>query len=240
MTASILIKSWRKDRFFLDYLLRSIAKFCTGFRDIVVVLPEEDRPHFEFTNFYTASVKWITEPEGDKYLHQQVVKMNADQYCAGDIIFVIDSDCFIMGPMTPEMFLSNGKPISLIRHWQDAGTAIAWKPIVEKFLTWEPAFEGMCCLPFVVDRRVLPLIRDYCAATHRKSLTEYVMSQEQGKFSEFNALSNFSQRFVPHFYDWRIANPAEDGFPRILKQQWSWDERGVQPFVEEYEAILKE
>lgn len=239
MTASIFIKSWRQDRHFLSYCLRSLAKFATGFRDIVVALPEIDRPHFDGFNFFTASVKWVDEPDDGKgYLRQQVTKLHADNYCAGDVIVMIDSDCFIKQPMNPEMFLSNGKPISLIRHWADVNTAVVWKPITEKFLTFQPCFEGMACLPFIVDRRALPLIREYCQSTHNKSIDDYVLAQPGKEFSEFNALSSFSQRFTPHLYDWRIADPATDGFPRVLVQRWSWSDAGVDPFKEEYERIL--
>lgn len=238
MTSSILIKSWRQDRFFLDYLLRSLSKFATGFREIVVLLPEGDRLHFEGTNFYTADVKWVEESDGKNYLRQQIFKLHADKYCAGDYIFVVDSDCFFYAIISPEMFMPSGKPISLLRHWNDASTAKVWKPFTEKFLTFEPMFEGMAALPFIIDRRVLPMIRDYSASTHGCPIEEYILRQVGNDFSEFNALSAWSHRFVPYLYDWRIADPAADGFPRRHYQKWSWDKSGVQPFVEQYEAIL--
>lgn len=238
MTCSIFVKSCRKDRFFLQYLLRSLAKFATGFVETVLLIPEMDRPHFELTDFGNASVRWVDEPDGQNYLRQQAFKMHADEYCSGELILAIDSDCFFFKSISPEMFQSNGKAISLIRHWADAGTSIAWKPITEKFLKWEMAFDGMACLPFIIDRRVLPLIRQYSQDTHGKSIDEYILSCPGNDFSEFNALSAFSLRFTPFFYDWRIANPEADGFPRNHWQKWSWSEEGVIPFEEEYKAIL--
>lgn len=239
MTSSIFIRSWRGDRDWLSYCLRSVEKFCVGFEAVVVVIPQIDKPHFEGFDFHGAFDWWIDEPDDGKgYLRQQYVKLMADQLCTSNLIFVIDSDCFILSEMSPLMFLYGDKPISLIRHWSEVGNAIAWKPITEKFLTWEPSFEGMAALPFIIDRRVLPLIRDYALATHGESIESYILRQPGNEFSEFNVLSSFSQRFTPHLYDWRIADPASDGFPRVLTQKWSWDKRGVEPFRDEYERIL--
>jgi hypothetical protein len=216
-----------------------MEKFCIGFSEVVVAIPRIDFAHFEGFDFRGAKIHWLDEPDDGKgYLRQQVCKLEAHNHCAGDLIFVIDSDCFIQSEMTPAMFIRDDKPISLIRHWSEVGAAIAWKPITEKFLTWEPAFEGMAALPFIIDRRVLPIIREYCQATHGESLESYILSQPNSEFSEFNALSSFSQRFCPHFYDWRIADPTTDGFPRVLTQKWSWDKAGVEPHKETYERIL--
>lgn len=238
MTTSIFCKGCRKDRFFMEYLLRSLEKFASGFLEIIVVLPEMDRLHFEGVSFHGSSVRWVDEPDGQNYLRQQVFKLRSDEYCAGDLIFVIDSDCFFFDAITPEMFAPTGKPISLLRHWENVGTAEQWRPIVEKFLTFQMIFEGMAALPFIIDRRVLPLIREYAQATHGCSIDEYILRQPNNEFSEFNALSAFAHRFTPHLYDWKIADPESDGFPRRHWQRWSWDEAGVGPFQEDYERIL--
>lgn len=238
-TSSIFIKSWRGDREFLFYCLRSIEKFCQGFKETVVVIAEIDKPHFDGFDFCGARVVWIDEPDdGRGYVRQQLAKLHADEYVDSDFIFYIDSDCFILSPMDPEGFMVAGKPICLIRHWADAGSAIAWKSITQKFMTFEPGFEGMACLPFVIDRRVLPLLREYAKATHGCSIDEYALSQPGNDFSEFNVMSAFSQRFCPYMYDWRIADPATDGFPRVLTQKWSWDKAGVEPYRKTYEEIL--
>lgn len=238
-SASIFIKSWRGDREWLSYCLRSVQKFAHGFLETVVVIAEIDRPHFENFNFYGARVVWIDEPDdGRGYVRQQICKTYADLHTGCDFIFYIDSDCFITQPIAPEDFMVAGKPIALIRHWEDAGSAKVWKPIIQKFLTWEPAFEGMAALPFVVDRRVLPLLRDYAKATHGCPIENYILSQPGNDFSEFNVMSAFSQRFAPYLYHWQIADPARDGFPRALTQKWSWDKAGVYPHIEHYERVL--
>jgi hypothetical protein len=240
MTASILIRSWRADREFLRYCLRSLRKFARGFQEIVVVIPDIDRIHFEGFEWFGERVVWIDEPDdGLGYLRQQQTKVNADNYTKSDLIFLLDSDCFAMKEFRPEDFMENDRPIALIRHWIDVGEAILWKPVVEKFLTFPACFETMAALPVIFDRRMLPLLHNYSLATHGISLDEYIIKQTPNQFSEFNAALNFAMRFCPYMYSWRIANPGCDGFPRDrIVQRWSWSEKGVDPFRAEYEAIL--
>lgn len=205
----------------------------------MVSVPLHDEPHFRHTDWHGARVVWLDEPEDDRgYLRQQLSKMHADEHCESDFLVFLDSDCFVCHTITPESFLSNGKPIGLIRHWADAQTALPWKAITEKFLAFEPVFEGMCALPAIMDRRVLPLFRDYAKSTHGCSLDEYVLRQPGNNFSEFNALMAFAHRFAPYMFDWRIADPGKDGFTRCLFQRWSWHPSGVEPYRDQYEKIL--
>lgn len=239
MTASIFLRTYRTDRFWADYCLRSLAKFATGFLETVVCIPRHDAAHFEHTFFHGAKVVWVDEPDDDNgYRRQQITKLHADEYCSGDVIIFVDSDCFVKQPIAPGDFMSNGKPIHLLRHWADAGTALPWKSITEKFLGFEPLFEGMACLPQIIDRRVLPMLREHARHTHKKSLEEYVMAQPGNDFSEFNAHSAFAHRFTPYLYDFRIADPATDGFPRCLFQRWSYGKEGIGKYAAQYEEIL--
>lgn len=238
MTTSIFVKTCRKDRFFCDYLLRSLEKFAKGFLETVILIPDGDRLHFDRVDFHGATVKWVDEPDGQNYLRQQIFKLHADEYCRGETIFVIDSDCFFFQSITPEAYSPSGKPISLLRHWENIGTAAQWRSVTEKFLGFEMVFEGMAAVPFLIDRRVLPLIRDYAQSTHGCSIGEYILRQPGNDFSEFNALSAFAHKFTPYLYDFRIADLESDGFPRRHWQRWSWDEKGVDPFRDQYEKIL--
>lgn len=239
MTTSIFIRSWRRDRFWLDYCLRSLERFAHGFVETVVVIPENDKAHFEATDFHGAKVCWVSEKEGTGPLSQQRDKLHADEYCAGDLILFLDSDCFMLKETRPEDFMANGRPIALIRHWADASTAAPWKPITEAFLKFTPSFETMCNLPIIFDRRELPLLRDYCKSIHGgMSIDEYVLSRPRNEFSEFNAVLNFAIRYCPFMHHWQLA-AGNDGFPRDrIVQRWTWGNYGVEKFADGYERIL--
>ncbi|MGB7195337.1 MAG: DUF6492 family protein [Collimonas pratensis] len=239
MTTSIFVRSYRADRFWLDYLLRSLQKFATGFSETVVCLPIGDEPHFEKTDFHGARVVWVQDPDAHPYCSQQVSKIEADSHCSADGILYLDSDCFLTAPMRPEMFCMGGKPIQLIRHWSSLDeNSQQWREITNGMIGFTPVFEHMACHPMIFDRRTLPLLREVIQHTHKKPLREYVCTITDRKMSEFNALGAVAHRYQPFLYDWRIAYPEHDGYPRIVKQQWSYQEGGVSRHEAEYERIL--
>jgi len=217
-----------------------LDRFAVNFKEVVIAIPTHDEPHFRNTDFHGARVVWDEEPDDGKgYLRQQISKLHADERCKGGAIAFVDSDCFLHQPLSATKLISSGKPKALIRHWADAGNAIAWKGITEKFLTFTACFETMCNHPVVIDRRVFPLFREYAKATHGKTVDEYILSQPANRFSEFNAIMNFAMRFTPYLFDFRIADPERDGFPRAFTQRWTWGKNcDVSQYAEEYERIL--
>ena len=82
------------------------------------------------------------------------------------------------------------------------------------------------------------LLRQHMESLHNMSVTDYISRVKGRDFSEFNVLGAFCLRYTPHLYDFRIANPATDGFPRTIRQQWSWQQGGVERHRAEYEEIL--
>lgn len=240
MSTSIFVRSYRSDRFWLEYCLRSIAKFASGFEEVIVALPIGDEPHFENYDFRGAKCVWVQDAECHPYVAQQVCKVEADLYCRGTAILYLDSDCFVTAEMRPEMFFSNDKPIQLIRHWESLVDANAqqWKEITESIIGYTPMFESMACHPMIYDRRTLHRLREHIEHTHKKSLREFVKGIQGSRMSEFNALGAIAHRFHPFLYDFRIADPATDGYPRSVTQQWSYKEGGVESHRDEYERIL--
>ena len=239
MTTSIFIRTYRGDREWLNYCLRSLEKFASGFHEVVISIPTGDEPHFDLFDFRGANVVWYNDAKCDPYVAQQENKLCADQYCTGQLICFVDSDCFATEPVTPASFCNErGKPIQLLRHWADTGDAKCWLPITAAALGETPTFEHMAAMPLIYDRRTFPLLRDHIAATHKESLREYISKVKDREFSEFNLLGAFALRYTPSFYDWRLADPSTDGYPRSIRQQWSWQKGGVDRHRAEYEEIL--
>lgn len=239
MTTSIFIRSYRADRFWLEYCLRSLQKFASGFVETIVALPIGDEPHFDNYDFRGAKVVWVQDPECASYIAQQVSKVEADIHCKGGNILFLDSDCFVRSEFRPEMFMRNGRPVQLLRHWDllEDSNAKEWKSITETLIGFTPIFESMACLPLIYDRRTLMLMQEYIWSTHKMPLRELVKSVKA--MSEFNALGALAHRFHPFLYHFEIANPETDGYPRIVTQQWSYKEGGVDCHRVEYEEALK-
>jgi len=236
---SIFIRTYRGDREWLNFCLRSLKKYATGFHEVVVVIPKGDEPHFDLFDFHGAKVVWYDDLPIDGYNAQQECKVHADQMCEGQLICFIDSDCFITAPLTPGMFCNErGKPIQLLRHWAEVGDAKCWLPITAAALGETPIFEHMACQGSIYDRTTFSVLRTHMEATHKMTIREYISRVKGREFSEFNLLGAFALRYLPHFYDWRIADPSTDGYPRTIRQQWSWQPGGVDRHRAEYEELL--
>ena len=214
-TTDIFIKTCLHDAAYHKYCLASINKYCTGFRNTVVVEGEH--------------------PRG--YLHQQVVKLHADQHTDADFILVTDSDTLFTEPVTPESFMCDGKPIWLYTPWtkemlDHPGTA-AWKACMETFLGLPSPGEMMRRQPFMFPRKVLPSIREFCTKKHGVSLEDYIMSKKS--FSEWNCLALYCWLGFHREFHW-INTETEELPPLHIKQFWSHDP--LEKNIDEIRRIL--
>lgn len=246
MTFDVFLKSWRKDRFMLDYCLRSLKKRATGFRQTIVLLPKADAVHFDGVDFRGAKVIWVDETIKNGYMGQQVFKHRAFEYSDADFILFPDSDCFAFNDISPSSFLnSEGKPIHLITPYGGTGDKgmEAWKDITSRTVGFEVAFECMRAHPSIYHRETLSECVKYVEGVHGKSLEAYVDSQPANHYSEFNVIGSFALKFQPHLYDWRVATGGHAEYPGRMEQAWSWapegDDRGLSPArVRRYEDSL--
>lgn len=214
MTTDILIKTCQHDTDYHEYCIKSIEKFCSGFRNTVVI----DGEH----------------PRG--YLHQQVVKMNADLHTDADMILVTDSDTLFTEPVAPESFMRDGKPIWFVTPWNEAmmanrGTR-AWHEVMSQFFGQNPPYEFMRRQPFMFPREVLVGLRDFCAIKHGVSLEEYIM--KAGRFSEWNVLGFFC--WLHHREKFYWMDTTVECPPPLVRQFWSHDPIGKN--IEEINRIL--
>lgn len=235
MNCAIFIRSYRSDREWLSFCLRSLKKFAHGFTEVIIALPTGDEPHFDAFDTHGGRIVWETDPpEVHGYLAQQIAKLYADTHTDADYILFADSDCFSTYKFRPDDWCWKGKPFQLIRHWSEVGHAICWKEPTSLALGVEPIFEHMAALPIIHDRRLFPLLRAHVEKLHQKSMRDYVSSVQS--FSEFNVMGSFALRYLPHLYEWRIADPPVDGYPRPFVQGWSHG--GVDAHRETYETML--
>ena len=212
MQTDIFIKTCQHDAEYHKYCLKSIDRFCTGFRNTVVV----DSEH----------------PKG--YLQQQVEKLHSDIHCPGaDYILVTDSDTLFTEPVTPESFMRNGKPMWFMTPAHlvspDART---WFPAMKKFHGVEPTHEFMRRQPFMFPARILKDLRSYCVAKHGRTLEQYIM--ESGRFSEWNVLGMFAWIYHQEHFSW--IDTSKELPPALVRQFWSHDP--IEKNLEEINRIL--
>ena len=201
MTTDIFIKTCQHDADYHAYCLASIDKYCSGFRNTVVV----DGEH----------------PKG--YLHQQVVKMHADEHCPGaDFILVTDSDTLFTHSVTPESFMVDGKPVWVATPWTEEmlahpGTK-AWYDVMGQYFNQVPPFEFMRRQPFVFPAHLTSNLRRDCLSRHGVDIETYVMSK--GAFSEWNVLGFYA--WLHHHDEFHWIDTSKDALPSLnVIQMWS-------------------
>jgi hypothetical protein len=211
----IFLRTYSKDHEYLHYALRSITKFCTGFRQVVIVSKEDATPAIG-------------------YASQQISKHCADQFTDADFILFTDSDALFKTPVTPETYLRDGKPVWLktpFRDLEGSDCHKAWFSVVAEFFGQEPEYETMRRHPFMVPRWLLKEIRDWCEFQHGKTIEQYVF--DKGRHSEFNIMGTFAWLHHRDRFHW-IDTSKDELPPETIHQMWSHT-----PFHEN-KAIIKQ
>lgn len=233
MTTDIFIRTYKDDLPWLVYCLQSISKFCTGFRDVIIVVPEPHKPLLDGFNLTKEKVFTCKEYKND-YLGQQVTKLTANHYSDADFKLFMDADTLFIIPTKPEDFIINEKPFILKTHYSKVGTGIIWKDVTEVTIGHAVEFEYMRRHPMCYHRSTFSDFADHIMKLHGKTVEEYVMSRE--KFSEFNSLGAFAELYNNDKYEFRNT---DDGLPPLhVRQFWSWG--GINKSVQdEINNILK-
>ena len=231
----IFIRTYSADLKWLSYCLRSIEKYCTGFRDVIIVIPQSQ--HHLLTGFSLTKEKISTCPDyKDDYLGQQITKLEADRYTDADFILFTDSDTLFTQPVTPKDFTREGKPLILKTKYEKVESAIIWKAVTEKALGFPIAFEFMRRLPFCYHSSTLNAVRNHIKERHNKDYSDYIQTQPNRAFSEFNTVGAYADKFEQDKYDFQ---DTDEGLPTLyVRQFWSWGGL-TEEVMAEIEKILK-
>lgn len=213
MSTAIFIKSYAKDFRWLNYCLKSICKYVTGYSEVVLMLDEGSNTELHHLTELPNKIRieWISK-EGDGYIFQQYCKLVAHHYTKADKIMFVDSD-FIFDKYLDLSTLPEKTEI-LMTDYSKVGDAICWKECTEQFLKAQVEFEFMRRLPLVFNRTTLEAIESF-----QPNLKEIVLSSI--RFSEFNVMGAFAYIYERDNYsfvntdDWVFIEP-------LGVQLWSW------------------
>lgn len=229
MNTAIVIKSYPADYQWLAYCLRSIQKFCTGFSEIVVILP---RSH----PLPLTAEKVVLVDMEETYLTQQVCKLNADRHTSADFILHTDSDTIFTKPVTPESFMRDGKARVLMTPWEDCPDAKkAWFHVMAKLFLDASTHDFMRNGTIMYPRFAYAKFRDFVEKQTGHPMAAYVANQPGREFSEYNTLGFFLWKYYRNDISW---HDTRNGIPESpVRQFWSYG--GLTPEIRaEIEAIL--
>ena len=158
MKLDIVLKTWPADYDWLPYLFTSMAKYATGYDNLILVI-EEQYP--APTNLPPgAIVKRCRQYEGgevEPIYGVAIERLRAWHYSDADRILFVDSDCVFTRPVNlkTDPFINAERPIVYYRRWDEVGPAICWHAPTLKVLGFEPPFETMFGYPDCYPRDVL-------------------------------------------------------------------------------------
>lgn len=214
MVIDIFIRSYEKDFVWLEYALRSIHKNVTGFRNIIVAVPDA-RPLSHLTAEQVIEIEDL--PDG--YIGQQLTKMQAWRYTDADAILFWDSDVVAIEPVDVLEFKSDGKPI--IYKTKYTSIDVPWKPITESCLGFPVTYEYMRRMPLLYWANTIRNTEEYICGYHDCTLREYLSNINHRAFSEFNAIGALAEKYYPDQYVF-IDTETVEMPPIKVVQFWSW------------------
>lgn len=229
MQTDILIVSYLKDLQYLELNLRSIEKFCSGFRHVNVLVPkEEERGFHRLTQVFRIKLKTYHRgvPPSHWHLKHQAEKCHADGWCEGaDFVLHKDSDCIFREPVTPEDYFVNGKPVMLYEAYSRLPASVPWKAVTEAALKRPVEWELMRRHPQVNPIGVYKALRGYIEKVQNQDFDRFVMSRKPSfpwGFTEHNIIGAFAY-YDPEFHEkYHWHNVAISGTPHEkLIQFWS-------------------
>ena len=219
MKCDIFIRSYKKDSEWLEYCIKSIEKYASGFNDIIITYPEGD----DCCNHSSAKNFPIKEIHPDGYIDQQLTKLNANKYTGDDTthILFIDSDCCFFDKFTPETYCINESPYVCITHYDYLDTP--WKSITQDIMGIEIEYEFMRRQPLMYRKESLINLQNWFLYTKSITLTDFMANVEGRKVSEYNILGSYVYYINGHDkYKW--INTNLDIIPyNPIRQFRSWD-----------------
>ncbi|MCO6442255.1 MAG: hypothetical protein J5I81_14540 [Nitrococcus mobilis] len=222
MTCDIVIRSYWRDFGWLELCLAAVERFCSGFSQVIVVIPNASEPWLRRRAALPPSVRLeLCRDYDDDYLGQQVTKLYADRLSEAGLICHLDSDCIVQKPITPNDLTSDGRPRIYTRAVADLPRHWPWTQPTAEFLGWMPTHDFMQNPPFTFPRWLYPKIRAWSRREKGVPLSDWVMSRPARGFSEFNVLAAYAHEYHREAFEWIPIDQLADT-DRSCQWFWSW------------------
>lgn len=231
----IFIKTYYKDFVWLPYCLRSIKKFASGFRNVIIVSDNDGHTIPQnILDILPVKVYYVNLPvktptfscHGIGYSWQQYIKLTWYEYSDADVVLSIDSDRMFSNFVTPETFKLDGRYIWFYRDWSKAGDGICHKSHTDKLLGLNTEFDAMLPPVYILRKDTLIALRNYLITHHAngdhsiKTIWDVIVLLNMKTLSEFNIIGSFIHHFNRNEYVKLINDSRSSVYPVL--SSWSW------------------
>ena len=251
----ILIVTYAKDFEWLEYCLKLISKYLTGFQGVTVAHPSrESKLFYSLHNRFKFRLRLHEyEDTPGKGMVEHMAKMaEADTIVEPQTKFVchLDADCMFHTPTTPADYFTDGKPDYLVRSWEsltDPASKVVsdcaqWFAPTAKQLGFEPEVYSMCRHPSVFPLKFYRPYREHVASVQKMGFMDYMISGKNDfpqDRQDWTAMGAWAYRFMRSEFNWIDIGVKGASVPRD-RQKAFWSHGGIKPEIKaEIEGWLK-
>lgn len=225
LDVAIFIRSYKKDFEWLVWCIKSIDRYVTGYKELLLEVPDKDFAVVPKDVHDKVDHVFLRQERTHGYIDQQISKLQAHKRTDHQFILFVDSDCMFFTPCdVRKEFFVDGLPVMLKTPYSSFNpreNVLRWKTITQKALgdAFHVDYEYMRRFPLIYDRRTLEYL-EVCYP----NLEDYCCRQKDHEFSEFNVMGAFADKHHPHLYHW--INTTNQPLPRTVAKQW-WSYGGI-------------
>lgn len=231
----IFIRSYPGDFEWLGYCLKSIKKYCTGFRQIILTVTEdniEKARNSEFLDLSDVSLMPCKKYLIQDYVGQMITKSMCPNFSDADIFFHIDSDSMFYYPFDLKNILKDNKIRYYYNLYEDVKIS-PWRSITENIMKQSIEYEFMRKAPMSFYKETYINLQKFFLEKHKKEIDKWIEDRHKNYnkketaighnvfYSEFNALGAYAFYYQNEKYNfieaWKEEAPID-----ILKVYWSW------------------
>ena len=231
MKTDIFIKTYSKDKEFLEYLFLSIKKFLRGYNKIILVSDD----NFKFNSHGIPFTFTVEKPRRylNGYNNQILTKLNAFKYIKDtDRVLILDSDMII----TQEWNIEHEDNNFYYRSWSEVGQAVCWKPAMDTLFNMDSEWAFMVNPGWFYTRHLHNCLNSYITQKYNTNSIEHAYKQliKDKNLSEFEAMGHYLY-YIDNL-DYTLTHVDECKYP--IRQFWSWAPTGVKEYQEEINNYL--
>lgn len=224
---SIFIRTFEGDLDWLRYCLASIHRNLAGWGEIVICIPEGQVDKLK--GLITNEIVVTCPAYSDDYIGQQISKLQAYRHVKGEFVLYVASDVVFSPGANVSAYFQDGKPVILKESYARLDSrhphldTRKWQDVVNLIFGAKPSHEYMRRAPQIFRTETL-------AALDRAfpQLEDHALRQPNRRFSEFNVLGYFVERYEP--FNYIIIDLEHEPLPpNPAMQYWSWG--GVSPDI---------
>lgn len=213
MIVDVFIRTYSKDLEWLKYCLRSITKYVSGHRNVIISIPQSEKYLIDSWGLTRETVTGWNPVANNGYIDQQIDKLMAYKRTDADYILFVDSDvCFFRPIDVCSEYFRHGKPILMKTRYGLVGDAICWQKCTSDILGFNVDYEYMRRIPWLYSTSTLARLDE--------KVNCYQLAPLE-RLSEFNLIGAFIDKYEPDLY--QIIDTEKDTIPpACAKQLWSW------------------